>query len=88
MLFRGTALPGRIVTRINTTCQVVRGAKEVRLVAKWTDSQKAAALMIAETTTISEAARETGIPEGTINVEGVSGSEWTCCQRSTHEGCC
>ncbi len=56
--------------------------------AKWTDSQKAAALMIAETTTISEAARETGIPEGTINVEGVSGSEWTCCQRSTHEGCC
>ena len=34
--------------------------------AKWSDEQKAAALMIAEATSISEAAKRTGIPSGTI----------------------
>ena len=41
-------------------------AEEVRLVAKWTEEQKAAALMIAEATSIAEASKRTGIPSGTI----------------------
>ncbi len=34
--------------------------------AKWTEEQKAAALMIAEATSIAEASKRTGIPAGTI----------------------
>jgi len=40
--------------------------KEVAWMPKWTEEQKTKALTIAEAISISEAAKQTGIPAGTI----------------------